>query len=433
MEEPATSAVRQVGTSFKLSGLRWWIAGTLFFAAVLNYVDKNALALLAPTIQKDLGFGDQAYANIQNAFQIAYTIALLCSGFVVDRFGPRISMGLFVAWWSVANMLTGWARSITSLAVFRSLLGLGEAGNWTGSPKAVSEWFPAKERGFAIGLYTAGTPLGMTLAPLFVIWLAGDFGWRSVFVVTGLFDLVWLVPWFVLYRPVKTHGWLSEKERQWILSEDRQEVASATGEKGWTWQEIFRHPEVWCLLIGRMLSDPIWFFYQNWYPKYLVTARGFTQDDVKMTWVIFLAAGLGSLAGGWISGHFIKRGRASERVRLFTMLGCALFMPLSPLVALTPSASTSLAFASIIVFAHLAWLVNIGTLVVDVVPRPSLGAVFGIVAAGSSVGAIAMNSLVARLVTHYSYTNWFVIGAFLHLSVIPLLMWGILRRKAKAL
>jgi ACS family hexuronate transporter-like MFS transporter len=145
---------------------------------------------------------------------------------------------------------------------------------------------------------------------------------------------------------------------------------------------------------------------------------------------MFLAAGLGSLAGGWISGHFIKRGRAPERVRLFTMLGCALFMPLSPLVALAPSASLSLATASIVVFAHLAWLVNIGTLVVDVVPTPSLGAVFGIVAAGSSVGAIAMNSLVAELVTHYSYTNWFVIGAFLHLAVIPLLMWGVLRRKA---
>jgi ACS family hexuronate transporter-like MFS transporter len=191
--------------SLKLPGLRWWIVSLLFLAAVLNYVDKNTLSLLAPTIQKDLGFDDQAYANIQNAFQIAYTIALLASGVMVDKLGPRLSLGLFVAWWSVANVLTAWARSVTSLGIFRFLLGLGEAGNWTASPKAVAEWFPTKERGFAIGVYTAGTPIGMTLAPIFIIGLAGAFGWRSVFVVTGLLGLLWLVPWLVLYRSTKTH------------------------------------------------------------------------------------------------------------------------------------------------------------------------------------------------------------------------------------
>ena len=412
----------------KLPGLRWFIVALLFLAAVLNYVDKNTLALLAPTIQSDLGLSDQDYANIQNAFQIAYTIALLASGAIVDRFGPRLSLALFVGWWSLANVFTAAARSVTSLGAYRFLLGLGEAGNWTASPKAVAEWFPAKERGLAIGIYTAGTPIGMTLAPLFIIWLAGAFGWRSAFVVTGLLGFVWLVPWVLLYRSVKTHPLLKESEREWITSDVAATGDASVKEVGWTWLQAFGRVEVWCLLFGRMFSDPIWFFYQNWYPKYLVSERGLTQADVKITWVMFLAAGLGSLFGGWLAGRFIKGGRAPQRVRLFVMLGCAVFMPLSPLVALSPSTQLSLAFASIIVFAHLAWLTNISAIVVDVVPGRSLGTVFGIVAAGSSVGAIAMNDLVAKLVTHYSYTNWFWIAAGLHILVIPLLMWGVLRQ-----
>jgi ACS family hexuronate transporter-like MFS transporter len=417
----------------KLAGLRWYITGLLFLAAVLNYVDKNTLALLAPTIQKDLGLTDQDYANIQNAFQVAYTIALLASGVIVDKLGPRISLALFVGWWSLANVFTAAARSVFSLGFYRFLLGLGEAGNWTASPKTVSEWFPAKERGLAMGIYTAGTPIGMTLAPLFIIWLAEAFGWRSAFVVTGIFGLVWLVPWLVLY-PRKWHGQPDHESGNGGTADHGQDArvtqgGATTEERGWGWLESFRQPVVWCLLIGRMLSDPIWFFYQNWYPKYLVSARGLTQAEVKITWVMFLAAGVGSLIGGWITGRFIKRGGSPSHVRLFTMLGCACFMPLSPLVASVPTVEWSLALASVIAFAHLAWLVNIGALVVDVVPKKSLGSVFGIVAAGSSLGAIIMNDLVAKLVKTGGYNQWYIIAAGLHLIAIVVLMAGILRRK----
>jgi ACS family hexuronate transporter-like MFS transporter len=412
----------------KIPGLRWWIAALLFFAAVLNYVDKNTLALLAPTIQKDLGLTDQHYANIQNAFQVAYTIALLASGAIVDKLGPRIALALFVGWWSVANVFTSLARSVMSLSIFRFLLGLGEAGNWTASPKTVSEWFPAKERGLAIGIYTAGTPIGMTLAPLFIIWLAGRFGWQSTFVVTGLMGLVWLVPWLFFYRQIKTHPMMTDSERQWIHQDTTTETG-AVAEKGWGWLQSFGQPAVWCLLIGRMLSDPIWFFYQNWYPKYLVTGRGLTQAEVKITWVMFLAAGLGSLIGGAIAGAFIKRGRSPQRVRLWLMLVCALAMPLSPFVVWAPTTIWSLALASVIVFFHLAWLVNISALVVDVVPKSSLGTVFGIVAAGSSLGAIMMNDMVAKLLKDGDYAQWYVIASGLHLVAIAVLMAGLFRKK----
>jgi len=385
----------------KSTGQRWWIVALLFLAAVLNYVDKNSLALLAPTIQQDLGLSDQDYANIQNAFQIAYTAALLASGVIVDKLGARISLALFVGWWSVANVLTAFARSASSLGAFRLLLGLGEAGNWTASPKTVAAWFPARERGLAIGIYSAGTPLGMTLAPIFVISLQQAFGWQSAFVVTGILGLAWLVPWLLLSRREPT---------------DSPPVAEAAAAPSWTWLQSFARWEVWCLLFGRMLSDPVWFFYQNWYPKYLVSARGLTQAQVKLTWVMFLAGGLGSLIGGWFAGRLIRGGFGVERARLITMLGCVLVMPLSLLVARVPTMEGSLAVASLIMFAHLAWLVNISALVVDVVPGASLGKVFGLVAAGSSAGAVVMNGLVASLLKQGSYSRWFVIAAFLHIA-----------------
>ena len=385
----------------KSTGQRWWIVALLFLAAVLNYVDKNSLALLAPTIQQDLGLSDQDYANIQNAFQIAYTVALLASGVIVDKLGARISLALFVGWWSVANVLTAFARSASSLGAFRLLLGLGEAGNWTASPKTVAAWFPARERGLAIGIYSAGTPLGMTLAPIFVIGLQQAFGWQSAFVVTGILGLAWLVPWLLLSRREPT---------------DSPPVAEVAAAPSWTWLQSFARWEVWCLLFGRMLSDPVWFFYQNWYPKYLVSARGLTQAQVKLTWVMFLAGGLGSLIGGWFAGRLIRGGFGVERARLITMLGCVLVMPLSLLVARVPTMEGSLAVASLIMFAHLAWLVNISALVVDVVPGASLGKVFGLVAAGSSAGAVVMNGLVASLLKQGSYSRWFVIAAFLHIA-----------------
>lgn len=412
----------------KLRGLRWWIVMLLFGASVLNYVDRNSLSLLAPTIQNQLGFDDQAYARIQNAFQIAYTVALLASGFMVDRFGARFSLALFVAWWSLASFLTGWANSVFMLGLCWFMLGLGEAGNWTASPKAVQQWFPARERGFAMGIYTAGTPLGMTLAPIFVVGLAGVSGWRTVFWATGILGILWVIPWSWLCRPIKTHPMLGDKERGRIQSDPASVNAASAGILAWTWMESLGRKEVWFLLLGRMLSDPVWFFYLNWYPKYLVSVRGLTQAQVKITWVMFLAAGVGSLFGGWFAGRLIRRGFGPERARLFTMLGCVAVMPLSLFVARVPAMEASLTLASVIVFAHLAWLANISALVVDVVPAPSLGKVFGLVAAGSSAGAIMMNGLVANFLKQGSYNQWFVIAAFLHVAAW-LCLSPLLRRK----
>ncbi|MCX7006829.1 MAG: MFS transporter [Kiritimatiellaeota bacterium] len=419
----------------KIRGLRWWIAGLLFLASVLNYVDRNTLSLLAKTIQDSLTVSDQQYADIQVAFQVAYAIALLLSGLIVDKIGPRWALALFLGWWSLASLATSLTTSAFTLGAAMFMMGLGEAGNWTAAPKAVAAWFPPRERGLAIGLYTAGTPIGMTIAPLFIIALNAAWGWRATFVATALLGFVWLAPWLWFYR----RKLLTEAESTTIAAGVAPANAATPTVPGWTYGEAFRRREVWCLLLGRMFSDPVWFFYLIWFPKYLQTARGLTQSDVKITWIVFLAAGIGSTLGGWLASVFIKRGWAPPRARLLILLGCAIVMPLSPLVAYAPTVAVVIGVAAVICFAHLAWLTNITALCVDVIPGPSLGKVFGLVAAGSSIGAIVMNKLVGallmpdpvtKLVAPGAYTQWFLIAACLHLLVLPVIAWGVWRHKA---
>jgi len=406
----------------KSSPLRWWILFLLFASGFLNYMDKGMLGLLAPTIQKDLGFDDNAYADVQNWFQVAYTIATFASGFIVDRFGARISLALFVTWWSAANVLTGFANSVLSLKIFRCLLGLGEAGNWTAAPKTVGDWFTEKERGLAVGIYSIGAPIGMVVAPPLIIGMMSHFGsWKAPFIATGLVGLLWAVPWLWLYK--KTPAPANEPTTAGSLPT----AAPAAG--GWTLLYALCRWEVWVLIFGRMLTDPVWGFYQNWFPKYLVNSRGFTQTDIQAVWVIFVGAALGGILGGWLSGQIIKRGARPVRARLIVLGGAMLVMFLSPLVCRVESANLAIAIAALIVMAHLAWLTNMSTLVVDIVPQVSLAKVFGLVAVGSSLGMIGMNKGVAAIIGTGSYENWFNIAAFLHLTALILLasLW---RRRA---
>jgi len=415
--------------------IRWWIAGLLFCAAVLNYIDRQTLSILAPTIQSDLKLDDRAYADVVNLFLIAYTIALLLSGRLVDKVGSRVGLAIFVTWWSVANMLTALATSARSLGMFRFMLGLGEAGNWTASPKAVSEWFPAKERGLAIGIYTMGATVGATIAPIIIVAVASKWHWQAAFFVTGALGLLWVIPWLWLYRRPAEHPRITDAERA-MLTTSAEVAGEPAGEPAKEselsrWGAVLGRSDVWVLAIGRMLTDPVWYFYQFWLAKYLFSARGVAQEDLKVTWVVFLAADIGALAGGWVSGIFIKRGASASNGRLITMLICAALVPLSPLVAFAPSVWMSLAVAMIVVLAHMSWLINISALVVDVMPKRYLATAFGVVAAASAVGGIMMNKLVAKLVTEYSYTHAFVIMAVLH-PMVWVLLWLVIGRRKQA-
>lgn len=441
----------------KIKNLRWWIVGLLFMAAVLNYVDRQTLSALAPTIQRDLAMTEQDYANVVNIFLVAYTIAYLLSGRIADRIGTRAGMVVFVAWWSIANAFTAAAHNIASLSAYRFALGLGEAGVWPAASKAVSEWFPKKERAFAIGLYTMGATIGATVAPYLVIplatydyaatfpglagWLGPGTGWRLAFILTGVAGLVWLIPWLMVYQQPQKSNLITAAERQLILDDAAaDDPADTAKENAWSWRQVLHFKGTWLLLVGRLITDPVWYFYQFWFPKYLSSDRHLSQEQLKITWVIYAAAGVGSLLGGWLSGLLVKKGLAPAKSRLWVMLGCACVMPLSPLISQVTGFNLALTITVAAVIAALAWLINISSLVLDVVPRHSLGTVFSIVAAGSTIGGIMMNTIVAAMVSGPSskaagfldkglhallypvldavqgqgYAWWFLIMAFLH-------------------
>lgn len=457
----------------KIPNLRWWIIALVFLAAVLNYVDRQTLSALAPTIQADLAMDDRAYADIVNLFLVAYTIAYLVAGRLIDRLGTRAGMALFVVWWSVANMLTAAATGVRSLGVYRFLLGLGEAGVWPAASKVVSEWFPARERALAIGVYTMGATIGATIAPYLVIpiarfsfaeklpalhaWLGDGVGWRMAFVLTGLAGLLWLLPWLVAYRSPRRSKHITDRELALIERREESGAEAKAEESGppWTWRRVLTSRVVWLLLVGRLLTDPVWYFYQFWFPKYLHSDRGLDQGALTITWIIYAAAGVGSLAGGWLSGHLVQRGRTPAAARLAVMFGCACLMPVSAFVASSSSTAMALACACVAVVATLAFLINISSLVVDLVPRHSLGTVFSVVAAGSTLGGIIMNTVVARmvsgppsaqpgfldgaiqtlfgpildLVSGQGYAPWFVAMAGLHLLACLVLRLGLVQAR----
>lgn len=389
--------------SVRAPKLRWIIALLLFFSTVINYMDRQNLSILARTIQNDLHINDIEYSYIVQAFLLAYTITYIFAGRMTDWLGTRVSMAIFVAWWSVADMLTSLSRSAFSLGCFRFLLGIGEPGNYTAAPKAVSEWFPPKERGLIIGLYTAGATLGATLAPPLVALAAATFGWRAAFICTGSLGLIWLIPWLLIYRTPK----------QAVMAE-AQEVAVAPVSRS-PWKEILRRRETWLLLFGRLLTDPVWYFLLFWFPKYLNDSRHLSLAETgKIAWIVYLAADIGCLAAGYFSGVMIRRGMAPSSSRLRMMTLAALLLPISPLVAFAPDATTAVLVASVAAFAHLCWQTSLSTLLVDLYPKYLLGTVFGLVAAGSGFGGMVSTNLVGRVITTWSYTPIFIAMGLLH-------------------
>jgi ACS family hexuronate transporter-like MFS transporter len=443
----------------KIPHLRWFIAASLLFAAVLNYIDRSVLGLLANTIQKDLGISNDQYASVVNWFLVAYTLAYLLSGRVVDKLGVRLSLALFVAWWSVSNALTGLAQSVRSLSIFRFMLGLGEAGGFTASPKAVSEWFPPSERGIAVGIYSLGGALGAAIAPILVAHIAGNpnLGWRWVFAVSPVLAGIWLVFWLWLYRTPATHPRITEKELAHLKENiaSSAEASAAPKESEWAlWKGVFREPMVWRLMIARMITDPVWYFYQFWMPKYLQESRGLDQKGVAIMWMVFIAADVGFILGGFLSGRLIKRGGTAPSARLWVMLTSACLVPFSFLIPSMPTVMLVITVAMVVCYAHTQWLTNMTSLVVDIMPKRILATSFGVIAAGSALGGIFMNKIVAAYISpqpigtpsflsgmewadstmswlnaHRGYESLFVIMAFVH-PIALLVIWTLRKRTA---
>ncbi len=373
----------------KIPNLRWLIAFALFLAAVFNYIDRSVVGILAPTIQKDLSISDDEYALVSNFFLAAYIVAYLLSGRVVDRLGVRISLALFLGWWSISNALTGLARSVQSLSIFRFMLGLGEAGVFVAAPKAVSEWFPASERGIAVGIYSMGGAVGATIAPILVTAIAVHFGWRWVFAFSPVAAVFWLTFWLWIYHPRATHPHLTDQERDYLAANIETVAPVPAAEKPsekLMWKRVFGEPIVWQLMVARMLTDPVWYFYQTWLSKYLYTVRGVDQAGLSIMWMIFFAADLGFLLGGVFAGLWIKRGVTAPTARLRVMLISAALVPVSLLIPSAATLSSVIGLGMVVAYAHASWLGNITSLIVDLVPKQILATAFGVIACGSVLG-----------------------------------------------
>jgi len=396
----------------KIPHLRWYIAALLFTASVINYIDRQTLSIVAPVLTQEMHITAVEYSTMLQAFLIAYTLMYVGSGILVDRWGTRRAFSVFIAWWSASNMLHAAARSALQFSVFRFLLGAGESGSFIASFKAISEWYPAKERALINGLVNAGAAAGAVISAPLITFITIRFGWRPAFIITGAFGFVWLAAWRYFYHLPEGHPRITDGELNYLRASARR---SSPAPAGLRYRDLLAWPQTWGLLLARFVSDPVWWFYLFWLPKYLVEQRGFTLIQIGLlAWLPYLAADVGGIAGGILSGRLVKRGWTVLHARSAVMLPCAMLMPLSVVIALTPSAALALSIICLVTFAHMGWKTCLMTVNNDIYPAAIVGSVSGVIAFGSGLGAVLFTNLTGHIVQNYSYNLVFVLMGFLH-------------------
>jgi len=291
-----------------IPALRWWIGGILFASTVINYVDRQTLSLLAPYLKLEYHWTNSDYANLVIAFRVAYSIGQTVFGRLMDRIGTRRGLTITVAWYSLVSMLTSLANGFYSFAGFRFLLGAGESANWPAATKAVSEWFPKRERALATALFDSGSSIGGAIAPFLVLWIYFRWGWRPAFMVPGALGFLWLIVWRWLYYPPEAHPRISQSELEMIMADKRESNLHTTTKASLPWRDLLKLPQTWGTVIAKTFTDPVWFFVTDWFPIYLVAKGIELKSGLIAVWIPFIAADLGNLFGGGASGYLIKRG-----------------------------------------------------------------------------------------------------------------------------
>ena len=383
----------------KTGGLRWVMIGLVFLATIINYIDRQTVSVLKTAISHDVGLSNADYAAVQNSFLAAYGLSQLLSGRLYDIIGTRRGFIVSIVVWSLAALAHATANTARSFAAFRALLGLGEAGNWPGAAKLVGEWFPVHERAFAMGIFNTGAAVGGALSPPVIAWLATTYGWRMTFVVTGALGFIWLALWLALYR-----------ERGTGIGEQVLERAQSRPR----WVHLLTYRQTWAIVMGRFITDPIWWLYIFWLPSYLQEARGFSLREVgQSAWLPFLAGGIGALSGGFASGALIARGWTVNRARKTVMAVGAVLTSAGILAMRADDPYVALAWMSIVLFGFQVWINNLQTLPSDFFPGNAVGSVFGLGGAAAALASVLFTYGTGHAVDSFGYTPVFVIAALL--------------------
>jgi MFS transporter, ACS family, hexuronate transporter len=411
--------------------LRWYIAVLLLFAAVINYIDRQVFSILAPELQRVIGWSELDYGRIVIAFQLAYAVMLLVSGQLIDRIGTRMGFAIAIVWWSIAAAMHALARNAFQFGVARFALGIGEAANFPATVKAVAEWFPAEERATATGIFNGGPTVGAIVAPIVVPLLAAAFGWQAAFVLTGLIGLLWVGAWWRLYHRPEEHPRITPEE----LAHIQQGRTDAKTEKT-PWLSLLKHRQTWAYAVGKMLPDPVWWFFLFWLPKFL--AQNFdmhgTAQMAPLTYV-YVMAGLGSIVAGYSSSALLKRGWSVNKSRkvMFTVLAFA--MPIVILAAYTKSVWTAVAVIGIGTGLHQAFSTMVFTIASDMFPSRAVGSVIGIGGALGGIVSMAAAELTGRILQAYPgyYLPMFYVAGTAYMAALLIIQLLVPRLEPAAL
>jgi MFS transporter, ACS family, hexuronate transporter len=415
-------------TATPVGRYRWVVVALLFFATTINYLDRQVIGLLKPTLEKEFNWTETDYSNIVIAFAASYALGLLVFGRIIDRIGTKLGYTISLIVWSIAAMLHAIAKSTFGFGVMRSLLGLGESGNFPAAIKAVAEWFPKKERALATGIFNSGANIGAVASPVLVPWILGAYGWQEAFLLTGAIGFVWLVFWIIFYEVPARQSRVSAAEVQYIHSDN--EAATDTGE-AMGWSQLFRIRRTWAFVVGKFMTDPVWWFFLFWLPSYFSTT--FKLDLKKPSLplvIIYTATTIGSIGGGYLSSYLIRRGWVIAKARSTSMLFFALAVV--PIMAARYAVDIwqAVGLISLAAAAHQAWSATIYTTVSDTFPKRAISSVIGIGGMAGSIGGILFPLLVGFLLDRYKSAGDLTGGYNLLFSLCGfayLIAWGIMQ------
>lgn len=397
----------------KIKNLRWIIVALLFTATGLSFLDRQVLSLAVIRIKVEFGMTDVQYGWVNTAFLLSYAIMFTLGGWLTDKFGTRIGMAVSVGLWSLSNTMHGLVQNVWQLGTARFFLGLGEGGAFPGAAKGVTEWFPHKERGFAMGVAIGGAALGAVIAPPLTVYLTALFGWRGTFVATGLVGGIWVLLWLLFYKKPQQSKLITKDERLFILS--GMEKTGNKKEKAVPFNDILKTREAWGLILIRFLLDPVFYFIMFWVPKYLSEARGVSFERIgELFWIPFLALGVSNMIGGWASDKLVNTGISVNRARKTIMAVAAVVTMLTAMTAFASSVGMAVFFISLFMFAHGFWITNYITITSEVFGKRATSTVVGMAGTAGAIAGLIISPLIGKVIESYSYMPMWVVSGIMY-------------------